>query len=388
MANLNRSILIAVLLFLFVAFPFSSMVDVADAATYGSVFGLNDYPGGPVTRTLTVSITSSLYYYYASQNHNLVASSDFAKFITPYAVKPIADALLSIYSDDELFADGVLSLVQQVPYQISPEVYPVETLKLNYGDCGSLSLLAASIMKAGGLDVILLEYPSKQHLNIGVNLPNNLAQARSNPYYVNYHGERYYVAETTGDNFPDGWRAGEFPPELGDMSPNIVAIEGYPQTAPAQVSASYKSLSSSQVSISVSSMFTLENSAVNIAGTVYASGAEKVSIYVSSLNGVWQDLATVNVDSSGHYVYQWTPEIGGIYYLQASWSGDTDHAGADSQTLTLYVIPLYGLIAAGLGLTLMILLMSLWFINRRSHVPQANGQEPETPSEPSDQKEQ
>jgi hypothetical protein len=359
-----------------------SFSNVTNASNYQTVFRLTEYPGGSVKYGLTVSVTSALYNYYVSQSHSLVASADFAKFITPYAVKPIADAVWNVSSDSEVFADAVLGIAQQIPYQISPEVYPVETLKINYGDCGSLSLLTASILKAGGLDVVLLEYPGLQHLNVGVNLPHKPNYARSNAYYIDYNGERYYIAESTGDNFPNGWRVGECPTELKQTNPNVISIDGYEQSAPGQVSASYKTLNPSQISISISSAFAMENSLINIAGTVSPSSAQNVSIYVSSFGGVWQVLGTVHVDSDGHFVYQWKPQGGGIYYVQASWSGNTNYAGADSQAATLYVLPFYGLIALALGMMLLVLLIVFWFMNRRANMPPASAEESQTPSEP------
>jgi hypothetical protein len=384
-AKLKHRILIIVFISVFLIISFSN---VANATNYQSVFRLTEYPGGPVKYSLTVSVTSSLYNYYVSQNHDVVTSADFAKFITPYAVAPIADALRSVYSNDEVFADAVLSIAQQIPYQVSPAVYPVETLKLNYGDCASFSLLVASVLKAGGLNVVLLEYSSQQHMNVGVSLSHTPNYARSNPYYVDYNGTRYYIAETTGDSFPDGWRVGECPTELEQANPNVISTNGYEQSAPEQVSASYKTLNPSQISISVSSTFAMESSVINIAGTVSSSDVANVSIYVSSFGGVWQVLATVSTDSSGHYAYQWKPQSGGIYYVQASWSGNTNYAGADSQTVTLYIIPFYSLIAIALGMILLVLLIAFWLMNRRVSMPPASAEKPQTPSEPPTQETQ
>jgi hypothetical protein len=196
------------------------------------------------------------------------------------------------------------------------------------------------------------------------------------------------MAETTGDNFPNGWRVGECPTELIQTNPNVISINGYEQSAPEQVSASYRTLSPSQISISVSSTFAMENSVINIAGTVSPSGAENVSIYASSFGGVWQVLAIVNVDSNGHYAYQWTPQGAGIYYVQASWSGNANYAGADSQAATLYIIPFYGLIAIALGMMLLVLLIAFWLMNRRVSMPPASAEKPQTPSEPPTQETQ
>jgi hypothetical protein len=378
--SLKKQVLIATVLFLLFITP---LCNVAYAANYERLFQLADHPGGSVSYGLTVSVTSSLYNYYSDKNHDLYSSADFAKFITPYAVKPIADALFTVYSNKETFTDAVLGIAQQIPYQVSVEVYPIETLKWNYGDCGSLSLLVASILKAGGLDIVLLEYPSAQHLNVGVNLPNKPAYARSNVHWVDYNSKRYYIAETTGANFPNGWCVGECPPELRQLSPNVVSVENDEQRAPGQVSASYKPLNPSHISISVSSSFTMENSLVAIAGVVSPSNAENVSIYVSSIAGDWQVLATVAVGANGTYLYQWKPQSGGIYYLETSWSGNADYAGADSASATLYVVPFYGVLAGALGFLLLILVLVFWFMNRRSVAAPMTMEKPETPAPPS-----
>jgi hypothetical protein len=377
---MKKQVLIVAVLFLLFIMPFCN---VANAANYERLFQLTDLPGGSVRYSLTVSVTSSLYNYYADKNHDLYSSADFSKFITPYSVKPIADALLPVYSSNELFVDAVLGIAQQIPYQVSVEVYPVETLKLNYGDCGSLSLLVASILKAGGFDVVLLEYPSAEHLNVGVSLPNKPAYARSNVYSVDYNSKRYYIAETTGGNFPNGWRVGECPTELRQLSPNVINVENDEQWAPGQVSASYKQLNSSHISISISSSFTMENGLITIVGAVAPSNAENVSIYVDSITGNWQVLATVAVGANGTYLYQWKPQSGGIYYLEASWSGNADYAGADSASATLYVVPFYSVLAGVLGFLLLILVLAFWLMNRRNAASPITMENPESPAPPS-----
>jgi hypothetical protein len=377
---LKKQILIITVAFLLSIMPFCN---VASAADYEEAFQLVNHPGGLVSYSLTISIPSSLYNYYVGQNHDVYSLADYAKFVTPYAVKPIADALLTIYSNDEVFTDAVLSMVQQIPYQVSPAVYPVETLELNYGDCASFSFLAASIMKAGGLNVVLLEYPSLQHMNIGVNLPDPPTYARSTVTWVDYNNTRYYIAETTGDNFPNGWRVGECPSELSQATPTVITLENSDQYSPGQVSASFQQLNPSQVSISVSSCFVMENSLVTIGGIVSPSSSGNVSIYASSIFGSWQVLATVAVGKNGSYSCQWTPESGGIFYLEAGYSGDQNYAGADSTTATLYIIPLYAVLAAVLGFLLLMLILVFWLINRRSATSSAAVERIEMLSSPS-----
>jgi len=362
-ACLKKQVLIITVTSLLFIIPFCNIVSAAD---YEEVFQLVDHPGGQVSYSLTISIPSSLYNYYVGQNHDVYLPADYAKFVTPYAIKPIADALLTIYSDDEVFTDAVLSMVQQIPYQISPAAYSVETLELNYGDCASFSCLAASILKAGGLSVVLLEYPSLQHMNIGVNLPSPPTHARSTVTWVDYNNTRYYIAETTGDNFPNGWRVGECPPELSQATPTVITLNNSEQYSPGQVSASFQQLNPSQVSISVSSSFVMENSLVTISGLVSPSSSGNISIYTNSIFGSWQVLATVAVGENGSYSYQWTPESGGIFYLEAGYSGNQNYAGADSTTATLYIIPLDAVLAAVSGFLLLMLILVFWLVKRRS----------------------
>jgi len=86
---------------------------LADAHKYS--YELIDRPDGDTTYRLTVSVTDTLYEYYRSKDHKLY-NYDFSKFVTPHALKPVADDLWSIYSNREDFANGVLMIVHQIPY--------------------------------------------------------------------------------------------------------------------------------------------------------------------------------------------------------------------------------------------------------------------------------
>ena len=147
-----------------------------------------------------ISVPPSLFDYYHSQAHSITVDSDFAKFVTPEAVKPIAQSIQNVTSgapnSDEDFANAVLMLVHQIPYMVGNVGYPVETLVTNSGDCLTTSLLAASIMKAGGLDVILLYYKDLEHVNLGVSLPNAPHnRGLESAIYYEYKGQKYWVAE-------------------------------------------------------------------------------------------------------------------------------------------------------------------------------------------------
>ena len=327
------------------------------AANYDYTYELLNHPGGSTNYRLTVSVTSSLYGYYRSKDHNLHVY-DFAKFVTPYPLKPIADDLWSIYGDNEDFANGVLMIAHQIPYvESGPQKYPVETIVENEGDCDLFSFIAASIMKAGGLDVVLLLYQTQNHMNVGVYLSEEPNYARSAVYYYTHDGKRYYVAECTGDDWRHGWRVGECPDLLQEASARIITLEDCEQSSPGQVSSSYGALGASSLSLAVSTRFVITRSAVTISGSISpALSGKNITLYVSSSGSPLSMLVTVVTDSDGRYSYTWRPSSAGIYSIRASWSGDADYAGADSGICTLIGVPLEWLM---MGLTVIVLLIVL-----------------------------
>ena len=346
---------IVVTLVLFVAF---FLPNCCFAANYDYSYGLLDHPDGSTNYQLTVSVTSSLYDYYRSKDHN-VYSYGFAKFVTPSSLKPIADDLWSIYSDDhEDFANGVLMIVHQIPYaESAPQKYPIETIVENEGDCDLFSFIAASIMKAGGLDVVLLLYETQSHMNVGVHLSHEPEDARSGVYNYTHEGKPYYVAECTGDDWRNGWRVGECPDLLKGASARIITLEDCEQSSPGQVSSSYEDLVTSSLSLTVSSRFVIAGSTVTISGSISPALADRnVTLYVSSWGSRLSVLVTVTTDSDGRYSYTWNPSSTGSYSIRASWSGDADYAGADSSVGTLIVVPLEWLM---MGITMIVLLTVL-----------------------------
>ena len=311
------------------------------AANYDYTYGLLDNAGGSTDYELAVSVTSSLYDYYRSKDHNLHLY-DFAKFVTPSPLEPIADSLWSIYRDEEDFANGVLMIVHQIPYEESgPQKYPVETIVENEGDCDLFSFVAASIMMAGGLDVVLLFYETQSHMCVGVNLSHEPEDARSTVYYYNYNRKPYYVAECTGDDWKNGWRVGESPEMLMGVSARIITLEGYEKSSPGQVSSSYGVLAPSSLSLAFSSRFVIAKSAITISGSISpALSAKNVTLYVSSIGSPLSVLVTVVTDSDGRFSYTWRPSSAGTFLIRASWSGDADYAGAESSMHRLVVVPL------------------------------------------------
>jgi len=310
------------------------------AATHKYSYELLDSPDGSTTYRLTVSVTETLYEYYSSQDHNL-RSYDFSKFVTPDALKPVADDLWSIYSNEEDFANGVLMILHQIPYvESDPQKYPVETIVENEGDCDLFSIVAAAIMKAGGLDVVLLLLEYQDHMLVGVHLPESPKDARSQVYLYKHEGKKYYVAETTGGKWENGWRVGECPEILRRSAAKIIPLTNYERTSPGQVSSSYTIPDSSSIYMSLSTNFAVSQNDVEISGSLSPSLAgETVTLYVSSLGSPLVMLATVVTDSNGQYSHIWHSPPGGIYSVRANWSGDEDYSGADSTTFRLVVIP-------------------------------------------------
>ena len=321
---------------------------LADTQEYS--YHLLDRPNGSTVYRLTVTITDTLYDYYFSQNHNLY-SYDFSKFVTPDAVKPIADDLWTIYDNEEDFANGVLMILHQIPYlESDPQKYPVETIKENEGDCDIFSIVAASIMNAGGLDVVLLLLEAQDHMLVGVHLDEGPKHARSQLYFYRNDGKKYYVAETTGGNWENGWRVGECPEILQKSYAKVIPLVNHEQTAPAQVSSSYVIPDSSRIQMALSSNFVISQNYVEITGTLSPSLAgETVTLYVNSMGSPLVKLATTITDANGDYSYMWESPAIGAYSIRANWSGDDDYSGTDSSTFSLIVIP-FEYLAVGIAL--------------------------------------
>lgn len=146
--------LTATFLFIISLIPLSCAQN--EDSPYFSSFLLHEHPNGDITYELNMTIPNDLHHYYTVQSHTAFFPSDLQKFVTPTAVQPIADSIWQIYNDTEDFTNGVLMIVHQIVYEESvPPKYPIETLVAGKGDCDLLAFIAASILKAGGLDVVL-----------------------------------------------------------------------------------------------------------------------------------------------------------------------------------------------------------------------------------------
>jgi hypothetical protein len=348
---------------------FLSLSNISLAQNVQNTFELLDQPDGSKTYQLTVSITQTLYEYYLARDHQLYNINDLSKFVTPNPLEPVAKDLWSIYSNEEDFVNSVLMITHQIPYKETlPQKYPIETIRENEGDCDLFCFLAASIMKAGGIDVVLLLYEKEEHMVVGVNLQQEPRDARSNVYYYTYEQKRYYVAECTG-NFEGGWRVGECPDLIQGAQAQIITLGNMEPLAPGSVSSSYNVLQNSSLVLSVSSTFTISENSVEIIGLL-SPGLEgkNVTLYVSSFSSSLTRLATVLTDSNGCYSYTWQSPPGGIYSIRANWSGDADYAGADSGISRVVIIPFLWLLMGAILFVCLMVLLILYLATRGNEI--------------------
>jgi len=292
---------------------------------------------------LYVSIPPSLYEYYRSRSR--LCSRVYLNFVTPIAVKPIADALWNatrnLFHSEEQFANAVLMIVHQLSYAESDLKYPVETLVEGSGDCDVLSVLAASIMKAGGLDVVLLYYKGlkPRHMNVGVHLPYTPLYNTwwMPPTYYEYKGKKYWVAECT----PMGnWKVGDQPRDLANVNPVVIPVQRCEENLPFSVSARLdKPLESSSISITLSGDSSKdENTTLRVSGAICPGyPQQRVIIYFKRETGPWGILGTASTDSLGRYSLDVTFNETGIFRIKAGWSGTINHKGSDSDEVIIFI---------------------------------------------------
>jgi hypothetical protein len=347
----------------------------------GYSYQLVDHLGGSTYYRLNVAVSQSLYDYYFDKTHRLNSDNDFAKFVTPYALNPISDCLGQIYEDDEDFANGALMIVHQIPYEtrVQPK-YPVETIVANKGDCDLFSYIAASIMKARGMNAVLLYYESEAHMNIGISLSHEPRNARQQAHYVTYSNVRYYVAECTGGNWQSGWRVGECPDNLQTAAVQVITLENSEQSASGQVSASYQSLSTSTISVAVEPTFLIQGATATLSGQLSPALANKtVTVYIKTNSLPWTVLDTLATDSDGRFAYAWNIEDSGVCYVRASWSGDGDYSGADSRIETVTVLSVFFVMLLGITGVLVCMGIVVFIVLRRTRQEILEPQPPEIP---------
>jgi hypothetical protein len=342
---LKAAILFTITLIIF------STISLATAQDHSLSYQLLNRLDGNVTYELNVVVPETLEDYYAESSHRLTSSSEFSKFVTPYALQPIAERLWEIYDEEEDFANGVLMMMHQISYvETTPGKYPVETMVDGQGDCDLFSFIAASVIKAGGLDVVLLYYEEQSHMNIGVHLSSAPEDVRDSVFYVTHDGTRYYVAECTGGNWEDGWRIGECPPDLKEVSAEVVTLENAEEVAPGQVSASFTAMEPSGLSLEVSPIISIQDSAVIIGGQLVPQiPNENITLYAKINSDAWTVIGSVVTQSDGRFEYAWIADVAGSHAVRAGWSGNELYTGAMSSAKSATVIPLFLTVLIGVA---------------------------------------
>ena len=292
-----------------------------------------------------ISITSSIYEYYKKLDHNRAGNEGFSKFVTPNVFTSVAENIKKVTNktkyNDEIFANAVLEIVHQIPYNKSNIKFPVETIFENSGDCDTLSLLTASIMKAGNLDIVLLLYEDLpiSHMNIGIHLNNEpiYHSNKNNPTYYEFEGKKYYTAETTGDN----WKVGDQPQDYLESEPTIIPIQNIENNSFAEISSSLNPQIQSSISLSlVPQSLLIDEAGTKI--TVFGSTSpifpnQKVTIYVNHGNSQPSLQYTTSTNEFGNYSITLHLNETGKYQIQSSWNGNNEYSGSESDILIINI---------------------------------------------------
>jgi hypothetical protein len=158
------------------------------------------------------------------------------------------------------------------------------------------------------------------------------------PACYEYNNKTYWMAECT----PLGqWKVGDQPGLLAGAKPQIIPLENSEEPSPARVSSSLDSpLAPSSITITLSS----ENSSISngeptlkISGSISPAYPEKSVVMYVSQNGYSCNTFRTVTDDLGNYSFTWNFTSTGTYYIRTSWSGASNYAGADSETLTVFI---------------------------------------------------
>ena len=341
------------------------------AQTNEHTFEILNQPDGSKTYQLTISTTQTLYEYYQTQNHQISNHNELAKFVTPSPLKPVADDLWTIYNNPEDFTNGVLMITHQIPYQESaPQKYPIETLQENEGDCDLFSYIAASILKAGGLDVTLLLFEEEEHMTVGVHLQEPPKNTRTPASYFTYQQKPYYIAETTG-YFENGWHVGECPDLIQGATAEIIPLDQIEEpSSTLQVSSTYTTPQISSLLLTATPEFAIAQNNIQIYGSLSPSlQGENITLYSSTYSSTLTKIATIKTDSLGRFSYTWHSPPGGVQYIRANWSGDETYLGTDSSSSRIIVIPLQWTIMGATLIGALIILIILSLATRGTKTP-------------------
>ena len=324
----------------FLLFMLVQIVYSQTSTIYSCTFQLKKSMTSTITDyIMNVSVSEPTYSYYRNADHKVTKLSDFAKFVTPGPVKPIADLLWAVYNDSESYVNGVLMMIHQITYVDSSPKYAVEYLVDMKGDC-EVSYLAASLTIAGGLKTVLLFWKLNQtegHVNIGVALSSPPKQVRSSysVFYVTVNNINYYVAECTGDEWEKGWRVGELPKQLEGLTPEVLSLDSVSFDSPAGVVSAMFNVQQYESSIQVNTFLPLV-SYIYITGSLTPSlPNQTINLYLVTQES-YKLLSSTTTDSNGNFKLTYFP----LWYtdvnygnLVISYNGNQEYKGT-TYTLT------------------------------------------------------
>jgi hypothetical protein len=157
-------------------------------------------------------INYSTYHKYREQIHSIDGVFDYAKFVTyeDKDIKKIATKITKGAKTPEEKARRIEKFVHRnVVYDNSVEKYfdhvkfPIETLIEKNGDCEDMAILETALLKAAGLDAVLITFPrglrEEDIAHVGVGIDGNFTG-----YSFPDKGKNYYFDEPTGVNSPIG----------------------------------------------------------------------------------------------------------------------------------------------------------------------------------------
>lgn len=177
-----------------------------------------------------VYVPASSYFKYKSKSHRPTTLEEYPPYVTysDPTVKEISKVLIKNKRTKEESARAILKFVHEhimsdgKPEEITNLEYvkfPVETLVERNGDCEDTAILAAALMKAAGIDVVLLYLP--KHMSLGVH-------GDFQGTYYTLEKKKYFYAETTGTlflNAPSTWQIGDIPKEYQKPLATLIKIQ-------------------------------------------------------------------------------------------------------------------------------------------------------------------
>ena len=181
-----------------------------------------------------VNINFQHYLKYKKLPHPPSNKNNLLKYSTPEdsIIKKISMDICENLEEktNEKKAQALLDFVHKHVYLDDINNYiktPVETIVEEKGDCEDLSVLGYSLMKSAGIDVVYLYVERKDSVK-GENIGYVFLGINGNFYgtYTEHNGKKYFIAETTGTEWPDkptDWKIGECPSEYEGKSVEVIS---------------------------------------------------------------------------------------------------------------------------------------------------------------------